>query len=464
MPNNEEKLPVLFPVTVFKKLDDNGVITKARVRIFYKYENRNGGYITDTFADKLLTTLPGSPVKGIYNQEDKDFTTHGKARTSGRAYGFVPETNHNIAYEDHEDEDGVTRTYACADVFLWTALYEEAGDIIGAPQSMELYEPSIKGTWKLMNGQRRFEYTEGSFLGLQALGQNVEPCFEGAAFFSLFTSLDAAALKSLYEAYLNFQARSQIQEGGKEDMFTFKLSDSQKANKIFQALNPNEEYRYYVFATYDDCAIAFDYKEEKFVKVNYTKDDATDTVTVGEPVTVYAEYVTEEERTSLNAIRAIKGTYTATLEEINTVSAQLTSANENLATQALKIQEADDKISTLNTEKGITEASLATATAKVGELETQVNSLCSYKEGVELAEKKAIIAQYSEQLDKGILDSFTEDRLKDFTAVELEKEIAFTLVKSNPSVFTKAPQYIPKDNDAPTGLEAVLDKYRNRKN
>ena len=30
------------------------VLSKGRCRIFYKYENRNGSFITDDFADSLL--------------------------------------------------------------------------------------------------------------------------------------------------------------------------------------------------------------------------------------------------------------------------------------------------------------------------------------------------------------------------------------------------------------------------
>lgn len=36
----------------------NDVLSKTRCRIFYKYGNRNGTYITDEFADKLIASLP----------------------------------------------------------------------------------------------------------------------------------------------------------------------------------------------------------------------------------------------------------------------------------------------------------------------------------------------------------------------------------------------------------------------
>src|SRR5574344_1319298 len=87
-------------------------ISKARCRIFYKYGNRNGTYITDEFAEKLISTIAYAPVKGIYQGDD--FSDHGENRDEGRIYGIVPE-NYNFAWETHLDEDGIEREYACVD-------------------------------------------------------------------------------------------------------------------------------------------------------------------------------------------------------------------------------------------------------------------------------------------------------------------------------------------------------------
>ena len=55
---NEEKLITDFPVTIYGNLEPyNQVLSKGRCRIFYKYGNRNGTYITDEFADKLLAEM-----------------------------------------------------------------------------------------------------------------------------------------------------------------------------------------------------------------------------------------------------------------------------------------------------------------------------------------------------------------------------------------------------------------------
>ena len=178
-------IPFSFPITVFEKTNEkiSETITKKRCAIFYKGENRNGSYISEEFAEELIKTLPYAPVKGIYDADAEDYTDHGSSRSEGRIYGVVPE-NFNFAWEKKLDEDGVEREYACADVYLFTALYSEAAEIAGKGQSMELYGPSIQGSWVDINGKSLYKYTKACFLGLQVLGDNAIPCFEGSTFFS----------------------------------------------------------------------------------------------------------------------------------------------------------------------------------------------------------------------------------------------------------------------------------------
>lgn len=162
----------------------SNVLSKCRVRVFYKYGNRNGSYISDEFAEKLIKTAPYTPLKGIWDNDTNDFTDHGLSSQEGRIYGIVPE-NPNFAWEDHPDEEGIIRTFACFDVFLFTALYgDQLEDLYSKPQSMELYRPSIVGSYKVINGQEWFVFEDACWLGFQILGEETEPCFEGSGFFS----------------------------------------------------------------------------------------------------------------------------------------------------------------------------------------------------------------------------------------------------------------------------------------
>lgn len=450
-----------FPVVIFGNLEKyNDVISKARVRIFYKGLNRNGTYITEEFAEKLLSTLSYSPVKGIYDTYDEDFTDHGKARTEGRAYGVVPETA-NIAWEDHVDEDGIKRTYACADVLLWTGLYEEANKIPEKSQSMELYEPSILGEWRVIENNRCFVFTDGCFLGLQALGDTKEPCFEGSAFFSLF-----APIQEMYEEIKKFNLNFQLEsnKGGKSEMpnkINFKLSDNQKANAIFSLLNPNFneaggwEISYGLIDTYDGYALVFDYAHGEYQRVEYTKDDKSDTVTLGAKKKCYILDITEEEKAALDALRSANGdTFTAVDTKFGTI-ATLTEDNQ---AKEQKIGELNTSISTLTTERDTAQTSLETANASLSTLQTELDGLKEYKLKVDKQEKEAVVTRYEELLDEEVVSTYTA-KLAEMTVESLEKELAFELVKSNPTVFTKNPQMVPK-NQPKGGIEGILDKYK----
>lgn len=196
----EKKIPTTFVGEIAEGLTQvSPEISKARLRIFYKGFNRNQGYITDEFAEKLLSSLPYTPVVGIFNDLVKDFGGHNQDRNVAKIYGVVPQDPH-FAWEDHLDSDGVMRTYACTDVYLFTGRYDAAKLIPGKQQSMELDTKTIRGDWQVINeyGQEGFVYTDAQFIGLSVLGDDKTPCFEGSAFYELVSQFnDFMAAKTL---------------------------------------------------------------------------------------------------------------------------------------------------------------------------------------------------------------------------------------------------------------------------
>lgn len=447
-----------FPVTIYGNLKElNPVLSKARCRIFYKYENRNGTYITDEFAQKLISSLPYTPVKGIYDNFDEDYTDHGLKRDLGRIYGIVPE-NPNFSWEKHLDEDEIEREYACCDVYIFTALYEEASQIVGKSQSMELYQPSIKGDWAIINGKKLFKFEDGCFLGLQILGDDVEPCFEGAAFFTFYNDLKNA-IKKLEKYSLDSNIK-----GGKSEMtkLNFKLSDSQKHDAIWVLLNDKYteeghwEVGYTILDIYDDYALVYSYEAGSYERVYYTKNDETDSVELGARKKCYVIDITEEEKTALEALRAFNGgTYEKideNIQEIDTIKQQ----NSEFST---KIEELNNTVSTLTTERDTSVENYNNAQAQISTLTNELETLKDYKNSVETQEKEQVIASYSELLNNEILDSYKSKISEYSSATELDKELAYELKKANLEVFTKTPQYLPKD-EPNTGIEAILAKYK----
>lgn len=446
-----------FPVQIYGKLEPyNDVLSKGRCRIFYKYDNRNGTYITDEFAEELVSSLPYTPVKGIFDDEKDDYTDHGEARDLGRIYGIVPETT-NFAWEEHEDEDGVKRIYACCDILAFTGLYKEASDIAGKAQSMELYSPSIDGAWQIIGGKKYFVFSKGCFLGLQILGDDVTPCFEGAAFYSCYSSVYELLNKiKTYEQQTN-------DKGGEKKMsfINYKISDSQKFQAIWSLLNTeyNEDagwvVTYEICDIYDSYAIVRNYAEQKFERIYYTKDDATDSLEITSKEDCYIVDVNAEEKANLDKAYQNNGSTYAEMGEKITGYETLKQQNEDYE---LKIVDKDSEISTLTSEKEKIEGEYTEAQNTIESLNSQISELETYKKNVEQAEKKAVIEKYSKKLDEATIQKFNED-IENYTITDLEKELAFSLVNSDTSIFGADNGGIIPTNLQPTGIEAILAKY-----
>ena len=487
-----------FPITVYGNLEKfTDVMSLGRCRIFYKYGNRNGTYITDAFAEELIKTLPYTPVKGIYEAED--YTDHGEKRSEGRIYGIVPgPQDMNFAWEKHLDEDGVEREYACVNVYYYTALYEEASEISGKGQSMELYKKSVKGNWQIIEGKRYYVFEKASFLGLQVLGDDVEPCFEGAAFFSLYESV-----KDLYQKLEQYQNNFQNYGEGGNTMpnTTFKVSDEQKYNFLWTLLNVNynEEngwiIEYGICDVYDEYAIVRNYAEAKFERVYYVKNDETDSLEITNREDCFIVDVNAAEKAALTALHAMnENTYEAIDTKFETLNNDLITANtviENLNNNvadltnenskfSIKIEELTNANSTLITEKEtaqslfnevtdkFTNASneLAAAQLTIDALTVERDELATYKKNIVDNEKKAVINGYADQLDAEIIASYTE-RMDNYTAEHLDMELTYKVKVTRPDLFAKAPvstpAYIPKDTTPQlSGLEALLSKYEKK--
>lgn len=443
-----------FPVTIYGNLEKyNEVTSKARCRIFYKYGNRNGTYITDEFAEELLSTIAYAPVKGIFEYDD--YTDHGTRRSEGRIYGIVPE-NYNLAWEAHVDEDGVERTYACVDVIIFTALYKEANDIVGKSQSMELYEPSLQYHKQIIEGQQYIVFDAGCFLGLQVLGDEVEPCFEGAAFFSLRENIEQAISK-IQELTNTF-----TKKGGKEEVkVNFKLSDGDKYEQIFDLLNTNfnEEgnwtVTYGIGEIYDDYALVYNLETKEVFRAYYQKGE--DTVTLGDMKKVYIIDITEEEKVTVDTLRRLNG---ETYEKVEPVLENAKENFEKISELEGKKVELENSVSTLNTEKSALEEKFNLSQGENETLKNEIEALKSYKLGIENEKKENVLSEYENQLSDEILNSYKE-KINEYSVIDLDKELAYELKKANISAFTKQPEQkvVQKNGVVKTGLDEILNKY-----
>lgn len=478
---NENFINTDIPVTVYGNLEKyNDVISKGRCRVFYKGANRNGTFITDEFAEKLLSTIAYAPIKGIYDSEgaEGDFDDHGDARSDGRIYGIVP-ADYNLAWEPHMDDDGIERTYACVDVLIYTALYAEANAIFGKSQSMELYRKSIKGDWKIIEGKRYYVYEDACFLGLQVLGDKVEPCFEGASFFSLYQSL-LDQVEQLDKLQDNFQNNGQ--GGNTMPSLTFKLSDSQKYEFLWKLLNPSysEEgewtIEYGICEVYDDYAIAYNYVEGIYERVYYVKNDETDSVSIDRKERCFILDVTENELKALKTLRELNGnTYELVDEKFASIEnlqsqilendTKLGELNNSISTLTIERDEANSQKDELQVKFNDISSQYTDAQNTIATLTTERDALIAYKKNIEDENKKAIIASYTSSIDASVLEQFTNN-LDQYTAEELDMKLTYEQKKAHPDLFAQGPKpaYIPKENlSGAVSLEDILSRYEEKK-
>ena len=202
--------------------ETNPNLGRLRVGVFTKYGNRNGSYITDEVAEKLIesATKGDTPVIGFFDPETKSWASH-TGPTLASAYGYVESFQ---GWQPLVDTDGETRDYAVFNVVLFTKYFEEATLIVGQNQSMELDINSITGDWADINGIEYYVYTTAAIQGLCVIGAH-EPCFSVSSFFSK----DDETYNTQYEKFSSLlaMAKAQVEEaeskqkGGEQPMDEF---------------------------------------------------------------------------------------------------------------------------------------------------------------------------------------------------------------------------------------------------
>ena len=218
-------------------LDINPLMSRCEIKVLYLGENRNHSYITKEVASDMAKTLRGAPIVGYYKENKEDFADHGeqvifddegvKFNCMTKPYGFVAPDS-EVWFQKFEDTDDfgntTIREYLMATGYLWTGQYEECQSVIdnGKNQSMELDENSLDGHWSTNNktGMDFFIINDAIFSKLCILGDDVEPCFEGARVAApevstSFSKVDDTFKKTLYTM---MQELKSALEGGQSNM------------------------------------------------------------------------------------------------------------------------------------------------------------------------------------------------------------------------------------------------------
>ena len=179
-------------------LDVNPLMSSCEIKVLYLGENRNRSYISKEVATEMAKTLRGAPIVGYYKENKEDFADHGEQmvwddqgihfNVLTKPYGFVA-PDAKVWFQKFNDSDDfgneIQREYLMTTGYLWTGQFEEVQSVIdeGKPQSMELDEKSLDGHWatNVKNNMEFFIINDAIFTKLCILGDDTEPCFEGAS-------------------------------------------------------------------------------------------------------------------------------------------------------------------------------------------------------------------------------------------------------------------------------------------
>ncbi len=179
-------------------LDVNPLMSKCEIKVLYIGENRNRSYISKEVAAEMAKTLRGAPIVGYYKQDKEDFADHGEQmiwddqgihfNCLTKPYGFVA-PDAKVWFQKFTDIDEfnneIQREYLMTTGFLWTGQFQEVQSVVneGKPQSMELDEKTLEGHWatNVKQDMEFFIINDAIFTKLCILGDNTEPCFEGAS-------------------------------------------------------------------------------------------------------------------------------------------------------------------------------------------------------------------------------------------------------------------------------------------
>ena len=179
-------------------LDINPLMSACEIKVLYVGENRNRSYITKEVATDMAKTLRGAPIVGYYRQDKEDFRDHGheviiddegiKFNCKTVPYGFVS-PDAKVWFKEFQDTnefgETILREYLMTTGYLWTGQFAECKSAVecdGKPQSMELDEATLQGKWETnTKGMDFFIINDAIFSKLCILGDDIEPCFEGAS-------------------------------------------------------------------------------------------------------------------------------------------------------------------------------------------------------------------------------------------------------------------------------------------
>ena len=186
----------------------NEVFSRGKLKVFYKGETADHRYFSDAFAEKLLKSLPYTPIVSYYDEEAKDFRGHSPEQA---IYGIVDPCR-QPRFE--KDEDG--KEWCVCDVVIYTEragkIGEIAKQIVGHKQSLERTDAKYVINYDAHRHFKNIEFTDGKFVGVSVLGNDQEPAFTGSQFFTAEAQETLEAKLKLLRDYCSQAAQENLDQ------------------------------------------------------------------------------------------------------------------------------------------------------------------------------------------------------------------------------------------------------------
>jgi len=428
----EKQIPIYFDSVIIDSpfqgiSESNPNIGRLKVRVFTKYGNRNGSYITEAVANQLIesATQGTTPVVGFFDPATESWASHS-GPTLANGYGYV---ENFLGWEPFEDTDGVTREYAVFSVVLFTDYYEEAKKIFGQNQSMELDPLSIDGDWTMIEGQEYFVYTKAKMLGFCVIGEH-EPCFSVSSFFSKNDDI----YKSQYEKFssLLFNLKAQVEEaeknneGGEQPMNEFENKET-----VEQVENPQVQ---------EEVQDTFQQTQET-VEPEVTEAPATEN---------FEEKPAEVESEVQKPVSEEPSEFEALQTKFNELQESYNQLQSDYSAAQARIEELEQFQTSTNTE-------LETLRSKNEELQTSLQTYTNQALEAENNRKNELIKKYEKVMKEEEISDI-KDKANDFSYDELESKLAIAF--ANKQMAGNEVKKVPLPDPEHAQFALFMEKYR----
>ena len=369
----------------------DGRFKKVKIWVAHTGENLNATAFSRESLLKLSETLPYTPIVGYVKKDEngEDFLGHEREITIDRdgmtieylgvPYGFVPE-NPNEKIELREGKEWLT-----TEGYLWTK-FDKTLNIFDNANGRKSQSMEIEALDGYTDDNGVYNIENSVFSALCILGEGVRPAMQG----STIEFFEADSLRSeIANMFKEFTEESKdVEEGGAE------LDLENKKDEVTEEVKPQTEEQFTEEETKESEVVAeeeFKAEDEESKAEEETKEEADE-----------EEFKAEETET----------------DEENKEEESFADEDEPAETEDDDEAELRQRIAELEEENA--------------SLKQEVEELRSQNDEFSLKEKQEKLKSYSDKLSE---DSYKalQEQLDNFTVIELEKEIGYTIFKESES-------------------------------